>query len=78
MLIGVPKEIKEGEYLGKGYRVQCLPEYYEQIIWFLTEKMGYIECYYDQDINYDVDEISNKKIMINIYKKKIDRSELKC
>ena len=49
-LIG--KEIKEGEYLGKGYRLECLPEYYEQIIWFLVEKAGYIECWFDDGIIY--------------------------
>lgn len=75
-LMGI--EIKDGEYLGKGYHIDCLPEYYEQIIWFLTEKLGYIRCYYDSDIDYDVDDISNKKIGITKSEKKIERSELKC
>lgn len=75
-LIG--KEIKDGEYLGKGYRVDCLPEYYEQIIWFLTERLGYIICYFDSDINYDVVDSPNRKIEINKSERKIERGKLKC
>lgn len=73
-LIG--KEIEEGEYLGKGYRIQCTPEYYEQIIWFLTEKLDYIECDYDEDIDYGVDDSSDKKISITKSERKIERSNL--
>lgn len=73
-LIG--KKIKEGEYLGKGYAVQCLPEYYEQIIWFLTKKIGYTICYFDQDIYYAVDDFSDKKIVITKSNRKIETSEL--
>lgn len=36
-------KIEEGSYFGKGYRVDCLPEYYNQILWFLTEKKEYRE-----------------------------------
>jgi hypothetical protein len=75
-LIG--KEIEEGEYLGKGYRVDCLPEYYEQIIWFLTEKLGYIVCDFDEDIHYTVDDSSDKTISITKSKRKTESSELKC
>ena len=75
-LIG--KEIKEGEYLGKGYRVDCLPEYYEQILWFLTKRLGYIECDYNEDITYNVDDYPNKKIEITKYERKNVRSELTC
>lgn len=74
----IEKEIKEGEYLGKGYRVQCLPEYYEQIIWFLTERLGYVECNYDEGIIYYVDDSNDKKISIIKSEKKIERAELKC
>ncbi len=74
-LIG--KEIKEGEYLGKGYSVQCLPEYYGQIIWFLTEKLGYGICYFDEEVYYTVDDSSNKKIDITKSIRTIERSELK-
>lgn len=61
-LIGI--EIKEGSYLGKGYSVECLPEYYEQIIWFLTEKRGYIECYNDEDVEYFTEDNGSNKIYI--------------
>lgn len=74
-LIG--KEIREGEYLGKGYSVQCLPEYYKQIIWFLTERAGYAVCYFDEEVYYTVDDSSNKKIDITKSARKIERSELK-
>lgn len=73
-LIG--KEIEEGEYLGKGYRVSCLPEYYEQIIWFLTEKLGYVVCYYDSDIDYDIDNNFDKKIEITKSERKTERNKL--
>lgn len=74
-LIG--KEIKHGKYLGKGYNVQCLPEYYEQIIWFLTERLGYIICDLDEHSHYTVDDFSDKKINITKSTRKIERSELK-
>lgn len=74
-LMGI--EIKDGEYLGKGYRIQCLPEFYEQIIWFLTSELNYLKCYYDGNINYNIDDDSNKKIEIIKVKKKIERSEIK-
>ncbi len=72
-LIG--KEIKSGEWLGKGYRVDCLPEYYQQIVWFLTEKLGYTVCDYNQDVQYDVDDSS--KISIIRLEQKTERKELK-
>ena len=75
-LIG--KDIKEGEYLGKGYRVSCLPEYYEQIIWFLTTKLQYVECDYDNNIKYAVDDNSDKKIHLSKAEKKIERVDIKC
>ena len=74
-LIGT--EIKEGDYRGKGYRIECLPEYYEQFIWFLTSKLGYIQCYFNQDINYYVEDQS-KTISINKRQKTINWSELPC
>ena len=73
-LIG--KEIKKGDYLGRGYRVGCLPEYYNQIIWFLNRKLRYIECDYDKDITYDVDDPQNKKISVKKSERKIERKEL--
>jgi len=71
------KEIKEGKYLGKGYNVQCLPEFYEQIIWFLTSKLGYIECFYNQNVDYDIDDYPNRKIRIIKSKQDIERNEIK-
>ncbi len=72
------KVIEKGEYLGKGYRVNCLPEYYAQIVWFLTERLGYIICYSDEEIDYSVDDLSNRKIEINKSERKIKRSVLIC
>lgn len=69
-------EIKDGEYLGKGYRVNCLPEYYGQIVWFLITKRGYIECSYDERVSYDVDDASDKKIIITRAEQKTEWSEL--
>ena len=41
-LMGI--EIKNFEdYLGKGYSVECLPQFYNQIIWFLTNKLNYVD-----------------------------------
>ncbi len=73
-LIGI--EIQDGEYLGKGYNVACLPEYYNQIIWFLIEKLRYVQCYYDEDITYYIDDESNKKISISKSKRKVEINEL--
>ena len=73
-LIGI--EIQEGGYLGKGYNVDCLPEYYGQIIWFLIEKLGYVQCYFDSDINYDVNDTSHKKINIIKLERKTERHKL--
>src|SRR3989344_9614770 len=61
-LIG--KEVKTGKYLGKGYRIGCLPEYYEQIIWFLTEKLGYFICHFEEKIHYTIDDSSDKRINV--------------
>lgn len=56
-LIG--KKVENGNYLGKGYSVECLPEYYEQIIWFLVENKGYIECNLNEDIVYSIEDSNN-------------------
>lgn len=73
-LIG--RAIKEGIYLGKGYRVDCLPEYYEQIIWFLTKKKGDIICNIDNDTEYFIDDDITKKIGIKKRMQKIDWQNL--
>jgi hypothetical protein len=62
-LLGI--EIKKGEYLGKGYNTECLPEFYSQIIWFLINKKKYIECFLD-DSDYSVDDSEDKIIIDKI------------
>ncbi|MBU2590293.1 MAG: hypothetical protein KKB39_06030 [Nanoarchaeota archaeon] len=75
-LIG--KKIKCGkEYLGEGYSTECLPTFYEQILWFLTKKLGYIYCYYNEDINYEIDEEYDNKIQIIKHMKKKEIKKLK-
>ena len=49
-LIG--KKVKHEEFLGNGYSVECLPQFYEQILWYLTEKLRYIYCYYNENNKY--------------------------
>ena len=71
-------EIKEGEYLGKGYKIECLPEFYEQIIWFLIEKKEYKECQLNENISYIIDDNPNKEIDITKNEKTTKRTELKC
>ena len=70
-------EIREGEWIGKGYRVNCLPEYYEQIIWFLTNKRGYKDCLFDEDTTYNIDDGSGKKIKIIRSEKTIKNEDIK-
>jgi hypothetical protein len=71
------KKIKSGKYLGKGYSIECLPEFYEQIIWFFTKKLGYIKCECNLKISYVIDDYSDKKILIDKVENKKIRSELK-
>jgi predicted metal-dependent hydrolase len=70
-LLGI--EIENGEYLGKGYSVKCLPEFYNQIIWFLTKKKDYVGCFLD-DSDYSVNDEFNKKIIIEKLDEKINRT----
>lgn len=70
------REIKDGEYLGNGYRTECLPEFYEQIIFFLKEKKEYIECGFNDNASYLIDDDSNKKINITKSEKIIKNEEL--
>lgn len=76
-LIG--KRVKNYDYLGKGYSVECLPEYYGQIIWFLINKKGYTECYIEEDSTYKIEDHYRKRI-IEVIKmdKKIESHELKA
>jgi len=71
-------EIKEVKYLGKGYKVECLPEFYAQIIWFLIEKKEYKECYLNGDISYIIDDNQKKEIDITKKEEITKRTELKC
>jgi hypothetical protein len=73
-LIGI--EIEEGSYLGKGYKVDCLPEYYEQILWFLTEKKGYVSCNRDENVTYFVDDGVARKIALRKQIQKVEWQEL--
>ena len=74
-LIG--KKIIDHNYLGKGYNVECLPEFYRQIIWFLKNKKSYIECNFDEDITYEVDDTSGKdKITLTRSEKSVSKKEL--
>jgi len=59
------KKIKDLKpYLGKGYSVECLPEFYMQIIWYLIEKLGYLECNIDKWTAYFVEDDYSDKITI--------------
>ncbi len=71
-------EIKEGEYLGKGYKIECLPEFYEQVIWFLTEKKQYKIGLLNEEISYIIKDGSNKEIGITKNERITKRTNLKC
>ena len=58
--------------------VECLPEFYEQIIWFLIEKNGYKECQLNENISYIIDDNANKNIDITKNEEITKRTELKC
>ncbi len=73
----VDNKIKEGDYLGKGYCIVCLPEFYEQIIWYLKNKLNYIDCYFDEYIKYSVSDDMSKKISISRGEKNIKWTNLK-
>jgi len=73
-------KVVKRDYLGKGYSVECLPQYYEQILWFLANKLEYIECYFDENVSYDIDDSclvsDDDKINVEKVKKMIVRKEL--
>lgn len=71
-LIGIKAK---GDYLGKGYNVECLPEFYEQILWYLINQLGYIYCNYDDQTSYTIED-SHKKIYIVKKKSTIERKEM--
>ena len=59
-LLGKKEEM--GDYLGEGYSVECLPQYYSQIIWFLVEKKGYTDCYLEEDTHYSINDNADHNI----------------
>jgi hypothetical protein len=69
-------KIRDGPYLGKGYSVECLPEFYEQIIWFLIEKKGYADCHIRTDTEYEVDDDFSKNIHLRKHVDRVDTEEL--
>ena len=71
------KKIKEGNYLGEGYSIECLPEYYEQIIWFLINKKNYTECHLDDNISYQIGDEIDKKIELTKSEKDIKHTIIK-
>lgn len=73
----VGKKIETGDYLSKGYSVECLPEYYQQIIWFLVDKKGYVECSFNEDITYNLNDDFEGNIKLSKYEKSIIEPELK-
>ena len=73
-LIG--KETKDFDYLGKGYNVECLPEYYNQIIWFLMIKLRYTVCYMNNNLRYNVDS-GEDNIQVRREEEKVEREDLK-
>ena len=73
-LLGI--NVSLGSYLGVGYSVQCLPEYYEQIVWFMTNKKGYVVCNFDEDFRYNIDDSVKEQIGINVLKTVIKNYEL--
>ncbi len=67
----------EGDYFGKGYSVECLPEFYEQILWYLTEKKEYVYCDYDHSTSYAVEDSDKKRISVIKTEKKTVRRMIK-
>ncbi len=69
------KIVKQGEYLGKGYSVECLPEFYEQVAWFLTNKKGYIRCSLN-DSEYSVEDFHEEKIIIERIDREVKKTKI--
>lgn len=70
---------KESNKFGEGYAVECRPEYYGQIVWYLTEKLGYVTCWMDKGVDYSVedDDSPTEKISVIKSERKVERNELK-
>ena len=54
-----------------------LPEYYEQVIWFLVEKKQYKICYFNENNSYTINDDSSKEIGIIKNEKTTKGSEIK-
>lgn len=71
------KIIRKGNYLGRGYRVECLPEFYEQIVWFMVNKLGYTECHLENITEYEIDDWGDpSKILLRKISEKTEIIEL--
>ena len=73
----VGKVIKNRNYLGKGYHVECLPEYYKQIVWFLTTRLNYVCCNINENTTYNVEDNYRKRIDISRIDKEIKLKQLR-
>lgn len=57
--------------------MMCLPHFYREIIQYLTEKLGYVQCDYDDRVSYQVDENPLRKISVTKSEQIISTTELK-
>ncbi|MBU0627922.1 MAG: hypothetical protein KKC75_01925 [Nanoarchaeota archaeon] len=55
--------------------MECLPEYYDQVIWFLINKLKYITCYMEDGIRYNI--LDDNGIMVRRLREKVEREDLK-
>lgn len=69
------KEIEKEDYLGKGYHTECLPEFYNQIIWFLVNKKNYTECFLDNS-KYSIEDDHSKEIFVEKIEQEIKRTAI--
>ena len=58
------------------WNVECLPEYYRELLDYLVKKHKYQVCSIDNNISYEVDDNFDKKISITKHKQVINREEL--
>jgi len=72
----IGKKVIDYNYQGKCYTVECLPQFYEQIIWFLIEERKYMLCDIDENLSFIVDDDINKKISITKSEKIIKNEKL--
>ena len=70
------EEENHEEFLGKCYNIKCLPEMYRQIVWYLTDKRGYTEYSFDEDIKYNISDSGDKEITLTKRETEIKNTEL--